>query len=862
MSTAPTSIAHFRLTAPLGAGGMGEVWRATDTKLNREVAIKLLPAAMAGDAMRMARFAREAQLLAGLNHPNIAAVYGVEERALVMELVEGPTLAERILQGPIPLDELLPIAQQIADGLEFAHEHGVIHRDLKPANIKLSLDDRVKILDFGLAKALSTDSSTDLSDAPTLTTPATLVGTILGTAAYMAPEQAKGKPVDKRADIWAFGAVVWEMATGERLFAGETISETLAAVLKETPDWNRAPAPLRPLLRRCLEKNPKLRLRDIGDTMALVAQSQPDATAPARTRRSPLAAWIVAAVALAVAAVFAWLALARHPAPAASAVAFTVAPPADANFDNGIAALSPDGRRLVFGAAPNQMSQLFLRPLDSVTVSPLAGTQAAGSVDGSGWSSLFWSPDGNSVAYFAHGELMRLDLNGGTPTALAPVPNDVGGSWSPRGVILYCPATTGPIFRISASGGSRRPATVVDVKAGETGDVMPWFLPDGNHFLFMATTTQGSRLKVGSLDSPRVVSLGMADSNAVYDSGSLIFERSGALVAQPFDARTLAFAGQPQTLAGAITTESVTPHAFFGAAHGTLFYQLGSGGPAQLAIFDRSGHQLQTLAAAATFGDLELSPNGQQLADVQPDSGLWIYDLTRNARTLLDPSAKSTAAAWNPANGQIVYIRRNRERFELVERRPDSVSPPTVLYSASIPFVPFSIGRDGRLALLGQAGDNVLVLPLQGAGKPYIWMGSSPAARIHSTGVVRDLQFSPDGRWVVYMSDRQVYLTQFPGPGARYQVSLAGGHQPRWSADGKTIYFLAPQPRLMAVPVRLQANAATLGSPKALFGPLNAYGSGYSYAVSSDGGRIIGLLNSGSAAPITVITHWTSLLRH
>jgi len=489
--TPPSSIAHYKITTKLGEGGMGAVYRATDTKLARDVAIKVLPDSVVHDADRLARFTREAQVLASLNHPNIAAIYGVEDRALILELVEGPTLAERLAQGPIPIDEALPIARQIADAMEFAHERGIIHRDLKPANIKIRDDGTVKVLDFGLAKALSPDSvsgSSDAMNSPTLTARATQIGVILGTAAYMAPEQAKGKIVDRRADIWAFGVVVFEMLTGKRGYQADDVSDTLAAVLTREVDWTALPADtpprLRTLLRDCLARDPKLRLRDIGEARRVLDQlisGAPDSNAAASSAnvavpaRSPVwqraLPWTIAVLAV-VAAIALFL---RHAGSNVSNVPelrLQMVMPGDTNSF----AISPDGRSFAFSAnaANGSGVQLWLRSLDSEVAKPLAGTEQS--------FIPFWSPDSKSIGFFAHQSMKRIDVESGAVRTLADAPTPRGGSWNRDGTILFSPAGNGPLYRILAAGG--KPEQVTQQRAQDASHRSPQFLPDGHHFLF------------------------------------------------------------------------------------------------------------------------------------------------------------------------------------------------------------------------------------------------------------------------------------------------------------------------------------------------------------------------------------------
>jgi len=552
--TPPSTIAHYKITTKLGEGGMGAVYRATDTKLARDVAIKVLPDSLAADADRLARFTREAQVLASLNHPNIAAIYGVENRALILELVEGPTLAERLAQGPIPLEEALPIARQIAEAMEFAHERGIIHRDLKPANIKIRNDGTVKVLDFGLAKALSPEDMSGSSDAmnsPTLTARATQIGVILGTAAYMSPEQAKGKSVDRRADIWAFGVVVFEMLTGERGYQAEDVSDTLAAVLTREVDWTALPADtpgrLRTLLRDCLARDPKQRLRDIGEARRVLDQlisGAPDSSAapspanvatpahsPGWRRALP---WMISAFAV-VAAISMFLSRRGTNAGSARELRLQMVMPGDTNSF----AISPDGRFFAFSAtaANGNGVQLWLRPLDSEVAKPLAGTESS--------FIPFWSPDSKSIGFFSHQAMKRIDVDSGAVQTLADAPTPRGGSWNREGTILFAPAGNGSLYRVPATGG--KPEQVTQQRAQDASHRFPQFLPDGRHFLFWMHGPPDVRgVYVGSLDSKEFHRICVADGPAVFvPPNHLLLVRERVLYAQRFDPAKMELAGEP-----------------------------------------------------------------------------------------------------------------------------------------------------------------------------------------------------------------------------------------------------------------------------------------------------------------------------
>jgi len=528
---------------------MGEVYRARDARLGRDVAIKVLPPSLAQHSDRLARFEREAKALAALNHPSIAAIYGLEDRAIVMELVEGPTLAERLAARPLPMEEALAVARQIAEAVEAAHEKGVVHRDLKPANIKITPEGTVKVLDFGLATAVqgSERDSADAANSPTLTMGATEAGVILGTAAYMSPEQASGKRVDKRADVWSFGVVLWEMLAAKPLFTGETVSHTLADVLRAEIDFAGLPAStppsVRQLLRRCLDRDVKTRLRDIGEARIALDRSGKleDVTPAAPARSRPRLAWAVAAVLLLALAAVSFVHFREAP-PEARLVMTQINAPAKTSFDFSTGfnppAFSPDGRHIVFGArAADGKNQLWLRPLDSATAQPLAGTENG--------RFPFWSPDSRSIAFFADGKLKRMDTAGGPALALVDAPNPFGGTWSPQGIILFAPNISGPLERVAAGGGAAMPVTTIAGR--DYSHRVPWFLPDGRHFLFADQGSPGTpdvTLKIGALDSPEIRTVAPANSGAAYAGGYLLYLRQDTLMAQPFDQKRLVTTGE------------------------------------------------------------------------------------------------------------------------------------------------------------------------------------------------------------------------------------------------------------------------------------------------------------------------------
>ncbi len=899
--SAGTRLGPYDILALIGAGGMGEVYRARDTKLQREVAIKVLPEAFAADADRVVRFTREALLLASLNHPGIAHIYGVEERALVMELVPGSTLAARIAAGPIPLEEALPIAAQIAEAVEYAHDHNVVHRDLKPANIKVTPDGTVKVLDFGLAKALADEpDAIDPVNSPTLTMTATRGGVLLGTAAYMSPEQAKGKPVDRRADIWAFGVVLYEMLTGKSLHHGETVAETLAAVLLKDAKLDalphNTPPAIRNLLKRCLEKDPRQRLQAIGEARILLrnpaAQQEQAAPLPVAPQRRPVV-WMAFAVLLAVALgiVVALWAPWREP-PAAEVVRFQVPPPENVSYSVATPpVLSPDGRRLAFVASPRggQLGQVWVRSLDTLEAHALPGTENAGLV-------LFWSPDSRSLAY---GDLTtqsdpqrsgtlalkRVEVSGGPPQTLCQTGNSVPtGSWSREGVIAF---SHGGIFRVPAAGGDCAALTKPDNARGEIVHRFPSFLPDGRHFVYLRVSSrpENQGIYVGSLDvRPEQQSskrLMPAESGALYapspdsKAGHLLFIRDGTLMAQAFDADRLELQGEAVPVAEHVGAFNSAVGAFFSSSvTGALAYRTGVGavgGNLRLTWFDRQGKVLGTVGDEGQHNTPSMSPDGTQVAFTRRESGgagnpdVWLLDVVRgiSTRFTFHPAA-DVAPVWSPDGSHIAFASERDGPLNLYQKVSNNAGNEEVLFQSAEPKTPTDWSHDGRFLLFTdtdpKTGPDIWVLPMIGERKPVPYLKTE----FNET----EARFSPDDRFVAYQSNlsgtNEIYVQTFPDPaGGRWTIGT--GNDPRWSRNGKELFYLTGgSGRLMAVPVTLKP-AFHAGLPKELFtfppGP-------NSYDVTADGQKLIRFAfgtdpaTSGAPpSPITVVLNWTAGLR-
>jgi Tol biopolymer transport system component len=858
---------------------MGEVYRARDTRLGREVALKILPEAFASDPDRLMRFEREARTLASLNHPNLAQVHGLEDsggtRALVMELVAGEDLSARVARGPIPLDEALPIARQIAEALEAAHEAGIIHRDLKPANVKVRDDGTVKVLDFGLAKALDPVASDASGDGATITSPAmTMRGVILGTAAYMAPEQAKGKPVDRRADIWAFGCVLYEMLTGTRAFKGDDITDTLTAVLRDEPDWTALPAAtpahIATLARRCLVKEPRDRLRDIGEARLTLGGAWLQVAPPGQrsSERQPgisaRRGWAVLLAALAAGSAIGaiWMSRGRTE-PAAAPVYAASLLIADELTRSPAArmAVSPDGTRLAYVAADgNTSARLWLRSLNGASGQAIAGTEGA--------FAPFWSPDSRSIAFFSEGRLRRVDIAGGPSMTVCELPQAApggpSGAWSTGGVILF---GSGALYRVSASGGAPTPVTSIEKASGETAHRHPFFLPGGQRFLFV--TYKGPTplaTYAGSLDGEPRRQVMAGGSNVQYASGALLYMRDSTLLSQRFDPGRLATSGSAVPVA-----ESVMSNVFAGGGAftvsqtGVLVFQgaqrLG-GGP--LVWATRDGRQTPVTSDPAIYRDVALSPDGTRVALTPFDgeaSDLWILDLERQVRTRLTFDGTAENAVWSPDGRTVVYNALRDGTRQIFRRAVDGSGEELAVFTDDRPKWPLSWSSSGLLLFARQdprESSDIWAMRLDAPARPEaVVAGPSPE---------RWGQFSPDGRWLAYTSDesgrREVYVRGAGGAGGRWQVSTAGGTYPRWRRDGRELFYVSPTNRMVATPIGLGEDSATLGQPVDLF-PARPF-LGFDrifYDVGPDGRFLLAAYPEKlPTAELTLLVNWPTLL--
>jgi Tol biopolymer transport system component len=854
-------LAHYEITAHLGSGGMGEVYQATDSKLDRTVALKFLPQAFAGDPDRAARFAREAKALASLNHPNIAAIHGLDdgegERFLVMEFVPGSTLADLIGGRPLPLDDAIGIARQIAEALEAAHDRGVVHRDLKPANVKITPEGQVKVLDFGLAKLAGADAEETrrehLSHSPTLSAAVTRAGVVLGTAAYMAPEQAKGRAVDRRADLFAFGCVLYEMLAGRPAFEGESAAEILSCVLQRDPDWTRLPSSVPPavrrLLRLCLEKDPRKRRQSAGDVRidldhALSESMAAAAAPPDRRSRVARPAWIAGTVVVVAAlAIPAAIHLRELAPPEMQLQIVTPATQLPLSF-----ALSPDGRYIVFvasGSTAADPDRLYLRPLDKTEGTPLPHTEGA--------RLPFWSPDSRSLGFFASGRLLRIDIAGGPAQSLAQASNPVGGAWGRDGTILFAPDTVSPLFRVPASGGTTAVAATTLDAPQQTGHRQPSFLPDGRQFLFHAAGSDPdvAGLYVGSIDGGSPKRLIAATSGAYLAPDRIVYVQQGDLVLRRFDPGRGVLSGEPLTLATSVGGFSVS-------STGMIAHRAAGSAPLATAWFDRSGAAMEQHVGVYLNGP-ELSSDDRRVAGdrtVDGNRDIWTVDLARGGLTRMTAHPLIDGyPLWSPDGARIVFLSNRNGTIDLWIKPSNPAGDEQLLLQGPDSEWAIDWSKDGRF-LLYQRSDlktrwDLWALPMTGTDR-------TPFAVASTSFVERLGEFSPDTRWIAYETEEsgrpEIVVQAFPTASERIPVSTAGGAAPRWSADGREIYFIAPDAKMMAVSVEPTGSTLQLGAPMPLFPTRITFQTfKFQYAVSSDGRFLVNHAAEVSTSPITVI---------
>jgi Tol biopolymer transport system component/tRNA A-37 threonylcarbamoyl transferase component Bud32 len=879
MSLSPGArLGPYEILAPLGAGGMGEVYKARDTKLDRDVAIKILPELFVGDPARIARFEREARLLASLNHPHIGAIYGIEDaagmQALVLEFVAGESLASRLRSGPMPLADALAAALQIARALEAAHERGIVHRDLKPANILITPAGVVKVLDFGIAKAVDPGDGFDDNafTAATLTLPASEAGLIVGTAAYMSPEQARGQPIDKRTDIWAFGCVLYEMLTGRRAFAAATRTDTLAGIIEREPDWSAlppaTPPTIRRLLRRCLEKDQKRRLHDVADArIELEEPVEAAAAVPAHAatshwapRQVSIARWLgvfAAACAIGLAIDFVYF----HERAAA------IVPPTRLSvFTPGLitpqlsATISPDGRQLAFVSTDaTGKSMLWLRPLDALDARVLPGTENA--------AHPFWSPDGRYLGFQAAGKIKTIEATGGPVQILADAYIRSGATWSRDGRILFIPRP-GELGTVSAGGGPISPVQV--------GGFWPYFLPDGRHFLyFVGGPPERRGVWVGSIDSNVTSHLLNTEVKAAFaPPGYLLFVRGETLMAQPFDAERLELSGEPSAVADGVWVAAPAGQASFSVSRsGVLAYVNASLFNTQLAWLDRTGRQVAPIGQPDRWAITpQLSPDGKRIAIARGPFGsrhVWIVDASDGTASRVTFGAiYDDAPIWSRDGNRIAFESGGADGgSRLYVKSVSGTGSEELLFESPRSVVMQDWSPDGRFLVYAAPGEqgpsDLWLLPLSGDHRP--------APVLQTPFIKTQAQISPDGRWMAYTSNEsgtdEVYIQSFPTPGNKRQASSNGGVQPRWRKDGRELFYLASDQRLMAVRVTLDS-AFEADAPVALFRtrliPQGSQSLGLptAYDVSPDGQRfVVTIPPEDLGPPITVVLNWLAALK-
>ncbi len=874
----------YAIASRLGAGGMGEVYLANDTRLDRAVAIKILPAEFAADAQFRLRFEREARTISQLNHPHICLLFDVGHDAghdyLVMELVEGETLADRVAKGPMPADEILKYGIQIAEALDAAHRQGVVHRDLKPGNIMLTKSG-VKLLDFGLAKSAFTAVAPTAGTAfATAAKPLTQEGTIVGTFQYMAPEQLEGAEADPRTDIFAFGAVLYEMATGHRAFEGKTRTSLIAAIVSSQPTPISKLEPLTPpalehVIERCLEKEPDARwqtARDIAEELKWISAkgSQIGVAAPvaARRRSRERLSWALYPVIafLGAAATWGWITLRTPPQRVIEA---TILPPGKAQFafdSGGPPALSPDGSRLVLVAQLDNVRQLWVRPLNGGTAQPLTGTE--------GGSFPFWSPDSRMIGFFADGKLKKIDVSGGPAQTLCDAPAGRGGSWSRDGVIVFAPGISGPLFSVPDAGGVATQVTQVDTAHGEGDHRLPFFLADGRRFLYLVEGSghgeTGGAIYAGSLDGKLKKKIVVAVSNmAVTPAGHLVYWRDRILVTQKFNERSLALGPDVVPIAQDVMHSLKNDAAFSLSSAGDLVYETGAATTlSQLAWFDAGGKQLETVGKLLDASAPAVSHDGRRVAvsvtDPQKNhSDVWIDDLTRTTATRLTFGEKDEfIPRWSPDDTRVAYADDRKSPGDIYVKRASGTGDDELVYATSTFKGPNDWSPDGKTLLFQELASKT-------GWDLWTYSFSDHKAQVFLRTPFNEVlaQFSPDGRWVSYQSNEsgkiQVYVVPFTGSAGKWQISTEGGQWARWSRDGKQIFYLTLDYKLVAVDVSARGDEFVAGIPRILFQANPRRTPAWQFDVSPDGKRF--LINSAAeqteAAPLTLVHSWEAALK-
>ncbi len=890
----------YEIVGAIGAGGMGEVYRARDTRLERDVAIKVLPQHLASNPQLKQRFEREARTVSSLNHPHICALYDVGHEAgtdyLVMEYLEGETLARRLEKGALPTEQILLYGIEVADALDKAHRRGVVHRDLKPGNIMLTPQSGAKVLDFGLAKsAPALGSAVAFSGTPTQSSPLTAEGAIVGTFQYMSPEQLEGKEADARSYIFSFGAVLYEMTTAKMAFPGKSQYSVASAILEKDPEPITALQPMTPpalerLVKRCLAKDPEDRwqtARDLAVELKWISEAGSQAghapygamagvPAPIVSRRKvrEKVLWGVAAVSLVLAAALSYAYIRRMSAPVRP-IRSLILPPEKVSFAvggyEGGPVLSPDGTRLVFpGRDASGKEALWVRPLDSLTAQRLEGTEDS--------SYPFWSPDSRTIGFFAGGKLKKIDAAGGPAQTLCDAPGGRGGAWSEREVIVFAPEITSGLSRVPVAGGTPTEITHLAQSQGGFSHRWPTFLPGGRHFLYwagnpFATNAPNTGIFVGALDSSEQKFLVQAESNALYaPPGYLLYLREQTLMAQPFDAGSLKLKGDAFPVGEHVSSPQAFRLGLFTVSpNGLLVYQTGQGVSAQFLWVDAHGNKVGTVGEAGNQVFPRLSPNGARLAYVTQDPqsknvDIWIMDLARGVRTrfTFDPAA-DLSPVWSPDGSRIVFNSARKGRYDLYVKDASGAASEELLYESNGEKTPSDWSRDRRYVAFDvqdpKTKYDIWVLPMSGDKKPIPFL-QTPFNELLGT-------FSPDGHWLAYESDEtgkfEVYVAPFPGPGGKWQVSQGGGVQPTWKRDGSSVFYLTPEGKLVEVAVKEKGSTVEIGVPHQVFQmPLQAGGPfGRAYSVAPDGKRFLvnSLPQAPTLEPLTLVANWTAGLR-